>query len=387
MSKEIGKFIGKIESNQDITKERIKNIKLVEFKKNDFATEQKEQIMKYQGISIIKNKKCTTWTARPTINGKQIYISGKTQKDCYNKLKHILQKTNAIEYQLKKQRAITLNQWYNEWLKLYKINQVKESTIKDYKKSLTYLNSEILNKTIQSISTIDILTNLNNIKAERQKQKVYELLCMLFDKALKNDFIEKNIMINIDKPKHEKKNSQPLSFEKEKEFIKVCKQINHGDYFLICLYQGLRKGECLAITNEDIDINNKTLTINKSINDNNQVDTTKNKQSIRTMPLFDKSIEILKKYKDIKGRIFSFSPKIQKTSLYAINKKLNFHIKTKDLRSTFITRCQESAIPEFIIQSWVGHRIGSKVTSSVYTKSNKDIDNKYIDILNNQKFD
>ena len=97
--------------------------------------------------------------------------------------------------------------------------------------------------------------------------------------------------------------------------------------------------------------------------------------------------QILKQYKNTTGRIFNFSPKIQKTTINAINKKLNFHVKTKDLRSTFITRCQELTIPEFIIQSWVGHRIGSKVTSSVYTKSNKDVDNKYINILNNQKFD
>ena len=345
--------------------------------------------MKYQGKSIIQNKKCSTWTARPMINGKQVYISGRTQKECYNKLKKALQQaeTSIISLPTIKTSVLTLNQWFNQWLELYKINQVKETTIKDYKKSLTYINEETLNKDIKAITIIDILTILNNIKAERQKQKVYELLYMLFDKAFKNDFIEKNIIQNIDKPKHEKTNSQPLTFEQEREFIKVCKQIKHGDYFLICLYQGLRKGECLAITNEDIDFTNNTLTINKSINDNNQVDTTKNKQSVRTMPLFEKSIEILKKYKDVQGRIFNFSPKIQKTTLYAINKELSFHVKTKDLRSTFITRCQELSVPEFIIQSWVGHRIGSKVTSSVYTKSNKDVDNKYINILNKQKFD
>ena len=28
--------------------------------------------MQYQGIRIIKNKTCNTWTARPTINGKQL---------------------------------------------------------------------------------------------------------------------------------------------------------------------------------------------------------------------------------------------------------------------------------------------------------------------------
>ena len=55
------------------------------------------------------------------------------------------------------------------------------------------------------------------------------------------------------------------------------------------------------------------------------------------------------------------------------------------MRSTFITRCQEMNIPEFIIQSWVGHTIGSKVTKSVYTKYNAQDNTKYINIFNNLK--
>ena len=48
--------------------------------------------MKYRGITIIKNKSCNTWYARPKIDGKQIYISAKTQKLCYDKVKAILDK-------------------------------------------------------------------------------------------------------------------------------------------------------------------------------------------------------------------------------------------------------------------------------------------------------
>ena len=56
-----------------------------------------------------------------------------------------------------------------------------------------------------------------------------------------------------------------------------------------------------------------------------------------------------------------------------------------DMRTTFITRCTELGIPEFVIQSWVGHKIGSKVTKDSYTTHNTEIDNKYINILNQSK--
>ena len=345
--------------------------------------------MKYQGKTIHKNKKSDTWYTRYRINGKQYYLSGRTQKECYTKLKRAIIQARTTMMQIpaiQQENSITLIEWFNQWLELYKTNKVKQATINDYYKSLSYIDKVILNSKMVEIKAITILQMLNKITAERTKQKVYELLYMVFDKALKNDIITKNIIANIDKPKHEKQNSQPLTKEQEEQFVSACKQCNYGDYFLICLYQGLRKGECLAITSNDIDFTNKTITINKSINANNQVDTTKNKQSVRTIPLFENASKILEKYKNVQGRIFDFCHKTQRIALSNINELLNFHIKTKDLRSTFITRCQELNIPEFIIQTWVGHRIGSKVTSSVYTKYNEQDNKQYIDILNNSKF-
>ena len=350
----------------------------------------KEQVMKFQGKTIHKNKNSDTWYSRFRMFGKQYYVSGKTQKECYSNLKKSIAQTKkqgklVVEQPIEPTKpTITLLEWYKQWLELYKVNQVKQATIDDYAKSLTYVPVKILESNITEIKAMQILKMLNNISAERTRQKVYELLYMVFDKAMKNEIIEKNIIANIDKPKHEKENSQPLTREQEQKFIQACKQVEHGDYFLLCLYQGLRKGECLAITDQDIDFTNKT--INKSINDKNKIDTTKNKQSNWVIPIFDDAIKILENYKDVQGRIFNICPKTQRIALNKINELLDFHVKTKDLRSTFITRCQEMGIPEYVIQSWVGHRIGSKVTSSVYTKYNEQDNVQYIEQYNQAKF-
>lgn len=336
--------------------------------------------MKYKGISVIQNKSCKTWTARPRINGKQIYISAKTQQECYNKLKKAFLHPNLFEQQNK----ITLYQWYEKWLKLYKKDNKKE-TIRDYTNLFKNLES-IQNKEIDKISVEDILNIINSMTAERQKQKVYELLCMLFKKALDNDIIPKNIMTRIDKPKHTKETGKALTHEQEEQLITQCKYSKYGDLYLVALYQGLRKGEILGITNEDIDFKNNTLSINKAINKYNKFDTTKNAFSERTMPLFEKTKEILLKYKDIKGRIFDISYNFIDEYTKELNNRVNFHFTLKYMRFTFITRCQEENIPEFITQSWCGHKIGSKVTKQVYTKYNPEDNNKYINILNSSKF-
>jgi len=135
-----------------------------------------------------------------------------------------------------------------------------------------------------------------------------------------------------------------------------------------------------------VDFENNLLTINKAWT-NGAFDTTKNKQSVRTMPLFDKTKQILLKYQNKKGRVFNLSVGEYQTIKDKIKKLIKIpNLKIKDMRSTFITRCKELNIPKHVIQSWVGHIIGSSVTDTVYTKHNADIDFNYINIINKSNF-
>lgn len=111
------------------------------------------------------------------------------------------------------------------------------------------------------------------------------------------------------------------------------------------------------------------MTINKSLNQKNEISTTKNIYSNRVIPLFDKTIKILEKYKNVQGRIFNVSYLTCEREFHKITKELGSKTKytIHSLRHTFITRCQEANIPLYIIQRWVGHNIGSEVTTRVYT--------------------
>ena len=338
--------------------------------------------MKYQGITITKNKTCNTWYARFRKNGKQFYVSAKTQLDCYKKLKESIKKESKIKP--KTPHIPTLKQWFDKWLTLYK-KDVKLNTKKDYLKSMKYLE-KFYDTQLDKITSIQILELLNTITFERRKQIVYELLSSLYNKAIKNEIISKNPIEKIEKPKHKKINGSALSNEDEtileNAFIK-----ENLDIFLVCLYQGLRRGEILAIESNDIDFNKKTLNINKAINEQNEFDTTKNSYSKRTIPLFDKTISILEKYKNTQGRIFNYKYKWCDTTLKSIlekylpNKKYTMH----SLRHTFITKCQENNIPLHIIQKWVGHITGSKVTNTVYTHIREVAEIENYNILN-EKF-
>lgn len=344
---------------------------------------QEEQTMKYQGISIHKNKNCDTWYTRFRKGGKQYYVSARTQKECYNKLKKKL----AEETPQETTQTYTLIEWYNKWLELYKLGKVKANTLRNYQTLLIHIPEHIQNQDIATIQLQQVIEILNKCQAERQRQSLYELFNALFQKAMDNDIIEKNIIKRIEKPQHEKIHSQALTNAQQTEFIKICKDIENGDLLLVGMYQGLRRGEILGLTIDNLDFENNTLTINKGWNRQNQFDTTKNKQSMRTMPMFEQTKQILLKYKNKTNRIFELSNSQYERLIRNIKDISNIeNLKYKDMRATFITRCKELNIPKHIIQAWVGHRIGSNVTDTVYTRHNTDIDDKYINILNSTKF-
>ena len=342
--------------------------------------------MKYRGVTIHKRKDANTWYTRHRINGKVHYISARTQQECYNKLKLLFKKEEQSklkqlrEPKAKEPKAMTFIEWYHKWLELYKQN-VKQTTIKDYNCCLKYLQ-DIYNKPIINITSIEIIEILNKITFERRKQITYEFLNGIFEKALKNDLINKNIIKSIDKPKHKKNNGKALTNNDEKELENILIK-NNGDMFLICLYQGLRKGEMLALTRNDIDFENKTLTINKSFNFKGEISTTKNIYSNRIIPIFNNTLSILQKYKNKQGRLFNISYIGCEREFNKLTQNLNNKYTIHSLRHTFITKCQEAGIPLHIIQKWVGHNIGSTITNTVYTHSRELAELENIEKLNN----
>lgn len=333
--------------------------------------------MKFKGIKIRKSANGVSWFARFRKNGKQYFISDKTQLGCYNKVKELI--TNFEKYS--QIQTITLREWYYKWLEMYK-SDVRQSTIADYKASFGHLKS-ILDEPIAKLTPIVLNEHFKTIPFERRRQKVYEMLNDVFKRAVANDIIKKNPLDAVLKPKHQKKSGESLSEIDEKILESYFKQ-HELDMFLICLYQGLRKSEMLALEITDVDFENKNLTINKSLDVYNRIGETKNNSSIRVIPLFDRSIEILKKYQGTEGRIFNFTQKQCQSAFVKAMSDCKFETKytIHSLRHTFVTRCQEANVPIHIIQKWVGHVLGSKVTQDVYTHTRTGAELLYYNIIN-----
>ena len=216
---------------------------------------------------------------------------------------------------------------------------------------------------------MELQENLNSVKAERQRQKLFVLLNSIFEKAKDFNQIKQNPFNFIEKPKHKKMPGKAI-LENEQQILIDYARENNIDWFLVLIYQGLRRGELLGLTGNDIDLKEKTITINKAWTEKGKEGRTKNDYSNRVMPIFETTLPIFEKYKDFGDkRLFAFSM----TRFHEKYKNLLKHAgiinnyKIHDTRHTFVTNCKNLNIPEHIIQAWIGHNIGSSVTSTVYT--------------------
>jgi len=110
--------------------------------------------------------------------------------------------------------------------------------------------------------------------------------------AIDHEVIHVNVAQNIKFPRHYPKEVEPFSREEVRillananEFFKL--------YLAIGFYTGMRRGEILALKYSDIDFENRTISVKRSVTEG-VVSTPKTEKSIRMVPLLDDLVPYLK---------------------------------------------------------------------------------------------
>lgn len=260
-----------------------------------------------------------------------------------------------------------------------------------YLRSLGTLNiikkSDIADTPIQKVTKDDLQDFFFSLKdySNSYISKIFQIVKMTFEEAIKEELIVKNPMIHVIKPKSNKqdKKVEALTLEQHQKFIASLDNEPYKNIFLIAINTGMRVGEILALQPADIDLDNKTIKVTKTIT-RNEYDgftlgkSTKTYAGMREVPFDDDLKQVLinsmsNAEKNKFGLIFSLNGDvIRPTSMNTVFKKIckklnftgnyNFHM----LRHTFATRCIESGMPAHVLQKLLGHTDVS-VTINTYT--------------------
>lgn len=300
----------------------------------------------------------------------------------------------------------TVQTYFSMWLKNYQFNKLKPL-------SYDRLESTIYNHILPHIGGLKIgkvtrehIQELINRLYKKEKlsyssiKKVYLALNACYKHALIDDVVIKNPCVGIVLPSQKERTKQvsPLS-PCEIELLKkeILKQNpdgtpkhQYGHAFLLILNTGLRMGEALSLRWEDVDFQQKTITVNKNSILSKKRDAngnriggyeayiqvgTKTVSGVRVVPInlsAEEALKVLKEnnrsqYVIINSRCNQVLPSNFERSFHAIlkNAKIDNRHSIHTLRHTFASMLFSKGVDIKIVSKLLGHS-SIKITYDTY---------------------
>lgn len=285
--------------------------------------------------------------------------------------------------------SFTVAEWAVKWLQIFKKNNLRTSSFDKYSRTVKHIIEHFGDLSVSDFDILEGQMRLNSITSPSVKDDCYSLLFEMFNKAVVLRYVEFNPIKAIEHKKHKKEHGKALTREQEVRFVKACESNYRGLAFLFCLFCGLRRGEVLALTADDIRIDEKHIIVTKQFQ-NGEITEPKTVSGIREVPIQDRFLHYLSNVELPKqGRIFPikehallehFHNALKSCGLYGQGYTIH------SLRHTFATRCAESGVALHITQKWLGHATAD-MTENVYTHANRDFERIEIEKLNKGVFD
>jgi len=293
----------------------------------------------------------------------------------------------------KLQHKILSGEFAKQHEKIYKFSEyalkykVSKEHLKTYRHLRGIVDNKLLpifgNKEINKISRGEIKEFTDNLLLDltpKRTRMILNTLKAIFDIALDYEHIQINPAANIKLPKHKAMQMQPFTPNE----VRILLNHSNGwfqNMIALAFYTGMRQGEMIALTINDIDLESMTINIDKRIAQG-EINTPKTESSIRKVPIFRALVPYLQNQLELckKEMCFSlfFNPNT-KESFYDSKKlskywydlldKCGFeHRRFYNTRHSFVTNMIRSgAVSILDVSQMVGHKTIEE-TISTYTK-------------------
>lgn len=261
----------------------------------------------------------------------------------------------------RKNNRITFQEVYDQWYKIYKNTDIKESTyVKTEQLFTNHVLTRIGDYMISEIKPYHLQEAVDDWHKRLSKYKViFNYVKRVFKYALLQDYIKTNPTDKVIVPK---KKVKYKSYEREKQFytkaelenlmavLKDHEPLKWYAVFRLLAFSGIRRGEALALTWDDIDMKTKSLDINKTLaqgEDNRLiVQPPKSEAGIRKISLDNGTLQVLRQWK-IEQAEFLLGlgyNAMQSRQLVFSNEKNNSHLNFSAFRNAYEKICERHNI-------------------------------------------
>lgn len=228
-----------------------------------------------QGAGSLRQRADGTWEARYTVGrdpgtGKQIRKSvyGKTQKEARQKLAQAIAAIDKGIYQAP--NKITVAAWMEEWLVTFCANKVKPLTLSSYSAMIRkHIVPAFGAVELQAVKCAHVQRLYNSMMAAglsgKTVKNVSAVLHKAFSVALKQGIIQANPCDAAELPKAEHKEIRPLADDEIPRFLAAIDESPMRNAFALCLFAGLREGECLGLSWGQVDFERGRITVSQQL--------------------------------------------------------------------------------------------------------------------------
>lgn len=227
------------------------------------------------GAGSIRQRPDGRWEARITLGtnpatGKPLRksIYADTQKEVRQRMTEILGAYDRGE--LQHTSKVKVSEWFDEWLRVFCEPKLKSYTITAYRGIVeNHICRYIGAMQLQTVRGMHLQKMYNSMIAEGLAPKTVKNVAAVahkgFDTAVKQGIINANPCDAAELPKMTQHEIKPLTDAEIPLFLEAIKGDSMENAFALCLFAGLREGECMGLSWKQVDFQKETITVNQQL--------------------------------------------------------------------------------------------------------------------------
>lgn len=321
----------------------------------------------------------------------------------------------------------TLNEIFDDAMNIYRVDELKESTIISYKMAYDkHIRDNLGKRKINTVTPKDIKITFNKLGEEYSQSicgTVRACFLTIYDIAVLENIVPYNVIHSLKvKSKKEKKKVDALTLEEQELFVKAAEDSFYYNLYMFVLNSGLRVGEVIGLSMNNIDLDKRIVHVKRALyykggkgefsnGSKYRFDKPKN-NSERDVPindtLYDIIIEQMYTLKLLKRNRLQSNNKpykkvdqfddllflsrtgtpVSRAMITTDLKRICRNIKKKNpnfktfgihvLRHTFATRCYEAGMKETTLQQIMGHK---RLAVTMDTYVSKEVSNDSTNVI------